>query len=118
MFEGLALGALIAALPRSTTRTATKLLMAGAFALVTPVGMAIGIGVRRQFNGRDRGTLIALGTLDAFSAGILVWVGLVEMLAHDWIFGELRTAPAARVGVAMAALVAGLALMGLLAKWA
>lgn len=53
-----------------------KMMMALAFAVVTPVGMAIGIGVLHRFNGNNPSTLVALGTLDAFSAGILVWVGI------------------------------------------
>jgi zinc transporter 1/2/3 len=57
-----------------------KLLMVLAFSLVTPIGMAIGIGVLHRFNGNDPSTLIALGTLDAFSAGILIWVGLGKSL--------------------------------------
>ncbi|KAK3362491.1 hypothetical protein B0T25DRAFT_512696 [Lasiosphaeria hispida] len=70
-----------------------KLLLATAFALVTPVGMAIGIGVLKNFNGNDPSTIIAIGTLDALSAGILAWVGVVEMRAHDWMLGgEMTTA--------------------------
>ncbi|RWA07136.1 hypothetical protein EKO27_g7964 [Xylaria grammica] len=70
-----------------------KLAMATAFAVVTPIGMAIGIGVLHQFNGNDPSTVIAIGTLDALSAGILLWVGVVEMWATDWLFGgELENA--------------------------
>jgi zinc transporter 1/2/3 len=96
-----------------------KLLLATAFALVTPVGMAIGIGVLHQFNGNDPSTVIAIGTLDAFSAGILVWVGVVEMWAHDWMLGgEMTRASPLRTGLGLLALVAGMALMSLLGKWA
>ena len=92
--------------------------MALAFALTTPVGMAIGIGVLRHFNGNDRATLIAIGTLDALSAGILVWVGLVEMWAHDWIHGPLTEASMFETVIALVGLVAGAAVMSLLGKWA
>jgi len=93
--------------------------MALTFALVTPVGMAIGIGVLDQFNGNDPSTLIAIGTLDAFSAGILIWVGVVEMLAADWFQGgPLADASIGRIGIAGLAFVAGAALMSLLGKWA
>jgi solute carrier family 39 (zinc transporter), member 1/2/3 len=103
----------------STFPMRRKLLLAGAFALVTPVGMAIGIGVLRNFNGNDPSTIVAIGTLDALSAGILVWVGVVEMWAHDWMLGgEMTTAGPLRTGLGMAALVAGMALMSLLGKWA
>ncbi|KAK0731955.1 hypothetical protein B0H67DRAFT_640276 [Lasiosphaeris hirsuta] len=96
-----------------------KLLLAAAFALVTPVGMAIGIGVLKHFNGNDPSTIIAIGTLDALSAGILVWVGVVEMWAHDWMLGgEMTTAGPARTALGLVSLVAGLALMSLLGKWA
>ncbi|KAI1206121.1 Zip-domain-containing protein [Annulohypoxylon truncatum] len=95
-----------------------KLLMAVPFALITPIGMAIGIGVLRQFNGNDPSTLIALGTLDALSAGILIWVGVVEMWAGDWMFGELANASFAETSLAGFGLIGGLVLMCLLGKWA
>jgi zinc transporter 1/2/3 len=117
MFEGLALGARIAELGVST-KTLTKLLMASAFALVTPLGMAIGLGVIRTFNGNDPKTIVAVGTLDAFSAGILAWVGLVDMWAHDWLVGDLKSAPPVRTAVGLASLMSGMILMGLLGKWA
>ena len=104
----------------SSVSFAKKMLMALAFALITPLGMAIGIGVLKQFNGNDPSTLIALGTLDSLSAGILIWVGLVEMLAHDWLMphGDLTNAKAGTACIAGVALVAGMALMSLLGKWA
>lgn len=37
--------------------------------------MAIGTGVLGSFNGNDRATIVAIGTLDALSAGILIWRG-------------------------------------------
>ncbi|KAI5240202.1 Zip-domain-containing protein [Aureobasidium subglaciale] len=115
MFEGLALGSRISDLE---IRMAEKTIMATAFALVTPIGMAIGIGVLNQFNGNDPSTIIAIGTLDALSAGILLYVGLVEMLAHDWMHGELSRAPLKQVVPAAVSLVAGLVLMSVLGKWA
>lgn len=118
MFEGLALGTCIAALPASVASTLTKLAMGTGFALITPVGMAIGIGVLDKFNGSDAATRIAIGTLDAFSAGILAWVGIHEMLARDWLHGSLVTAGVVKTGVAMFSLVAGMAVMSLLGKWA
>lgn len=101
-----------------------KLALAALFAFITPIGMAIGIGVLQHFNGNDKSTIIAIGTLDALSAGILVWVGLVEMWAADWMVGshghpaELADAPILTVILAGFGLVAGLMLMSLLGKWA
>ncbi|RDA87016.1 hypothetical protein CP532_3228 [Ophiocordyceps camponoti-leonardi (nom. inval.)] len=104
-----------------------KLGLAALFAFITPIGMAIGIGVLGQFNGNDKSTLIAIGTLDALSAGILVWVGLVEMWAADWMAGsaghghgggELADANMFTVVLSGFALMAGMALMSFLGKWA
>lgn len=101
-----------------------KLGLAALFAFVTPIGMAIGIGVLQQFNGNNRATLVAIGTLDALSAGILVWVGLVEMWAADWMVGphgkkaELADTDVVTVALAGAGLAAGLVLMSVLGKWA
>ncbi|KAF5010753.1 hypothetical protein FDECE_3108 [Fusarium decemcellulare] len=146
LFEGIALGTRIASLgygqtplalghshshshspsasPVERTGTCTvplwkKLLLASGFALVTPIGMAIGIGVLNVFNGNDPKTLIAIGTLDALSAGILVWVGLVEMWAQDWMWGgELTDASPLTTTLAMFGLITGMVLMSLLGKWA
>ncbi|KAL9635146.1 MAG: hypothetical protein Q9204_002728, partial [Flavoplaca sp. TL-2023a] len=116
MFEGLALGVRISHL--TTTIMLKKLLMASAFALITPLGMAIGLGVLDTFNGKDRSTIIAIGTLDAFSAGILLWTGFVQMWSFDWLYGDLRDAGAVKTGLGMFALISGMVLMSLLGKWA
>ncbi len=96
-----------------------KLLLGLAFALITPIGMAIGIGVLKQFNGNDPSTIIAIGTLDAFSAGILLWVGVVEMWAADWMMGgEMTTSGFLTTTLGLISLVGGMALMSFLGKWA
>lgn len=116
MFEGLALGVRISHL--TTTTMLKKLLMGSAFALITPLGMAIGLGVLNTFNGKDRSTIVAIGTLDAFSAGILLWTGFVQMWSFDWLYGDLREAGAVKTGLGMFALISGMVLMSLLGKWA
>jgi zinc transporter 1/2/3 len=94
--------------------------MALFFTLITPIGMAIGIGVLDSFNGNDPSTMIAFGTLNAISAGILIWVGVVDMWARDWVIekGELLHSGVVKTVVAMVALVAGIVLMSVLGKWA
>lgn len=116
MFEGLALGARISSIKE--IGLLTQSLMAVAFALVTPVGMAIGLGVLNSFNGNAPGTIIALGTLDALSAGILLWAGIVDMWSHDWVYGSLRDSGILTTAVAMTSLVAGMVAMSVLGKWA
>jgi zinc transporter 1/2/3 len=118
MFEGIALGTCIAELPKAAAGTLHKCIMAGLFSLITPIGMAIGIGVLNEFNGNDPSTIVAIGTLNALSAGILAWVGIVEMLARDWLHGRLLNAGMIRTACALIALIAGMVLMSVLGKWA
>lgn len=116
IFEGIALGSRIAQL--ENTSFWTKLVMGLVFAVITPIGMAIGIGVLSKFNGSDRSTLIALGTLDSFSAGVLIWTGVVEMWAHDWLFGPLAAASLWKTCCAMFSLIVGMLVMSVLGNWA
>ncbi|EFW15107.1 conserved hypothetical protein [Coccidioides posadasii str. Silveira] len=116
MFEGLALGSRIADLAKMAT--GMKLIMATIFTLITPIGMAIGLGVRKTFNGNDRSTIIAIGTLDSFSAGILTWASLVNMWGHDWIYGEFRQTGVMKTCLGMLSLLLGMIAMAVLGKWA
>ncbi|PKS12476.1 hypothetical protein jhhlp_000682 [Lomentospora prolificans] len=96
-----------------------KLFLASGFALVTPAGMAIGICLLNRFNGNDPATIWAIGSLDAFSAGILVWVGIVEMWAGDWMLGGCMAHSSPLVSVlGLASLLSGMGLMSFLGKWA
>jgi len=115
VFEGLALGSRIAIIPSSFLR---KVMLGFAFAITTPVGMAIGISVLSSFNGNDPSTIIAIGTLNAFSAGILLWVGVVEMWFVEWSQGPLAHAGVIKSGVGMLSLISGLLVMSVLGKWA
>lgn len=116
MFEGIALGLRIAEL--NDTRLLIKCIMAFFYAVITPIGMAIGIGVLHRFNGNDKSTIIALGTLDSFSAGILIWTGLVNMWYKDWIQGSLISSSPLNFSLSLFSLLAGLILMSVLGKWA
>jgi len=121
-FEGLALGARIALLPNSSLHFGiwSKMMMSGAFALITPLGMAIGIGVLNHFNGNDQSTILTIGVLDALSAGVLLWVGVVDMWARDWAVsgGEMVQAGFGKTTVGMCSLLIGMIAMSVLGKWA
>ncbi|KAK8045551.1 zinc/iron transporter protein [Apiospora rasikravindrae] len=140
LFEGVALGSRIAELglaqvqvqkphrcwgghvdqaPTGAVSAKKKFALASGFAFVTPLGMILGMAVLHRFNGNDPFTIVALGSLDAFSAGILVWTGVVEMWAKDWLEGgEMASQSNVRTGLGLLGLVSGMALMGLLGKWA
>lgn len=49
------------------------------YGITTPVGVAAGLGVRASYNPDSTTASIVSGILDAFSAGILIYTGLVEV---------------------------------------
>ncbi|PWN33771.1 Zinc/iron permease, partial [Meira miltonrushii] len=81
--EGLALASRIVLIP--TLSTLRVWIMYLAFVITTPIGIAIGIGVRQSFNGNDRATLLAIGILTAISAGILLYSSFIQVIAHDFL---------------------------------
>jgi zinc transporter 1/2/3 len=48
------------------------------FGIMTPIGIAIGLGVRHTYNPDSTTASIVSGILDSLSAGILIYTGLVE----------------------------------------
>ncbi|KAM3515825.1 hypothetical protein MY11210_000596 [Beauveria gryllotalpidicola] len=83
-FEGLALGSRIAAIqfPRSSPR---PWLMVLAYGITTPIGQAIGLFVHRIYDPASMGGLITVGVMNAISAGLLLYAGLVQLLAEDFL---------------------------------
>lgn len=111
MFEGLGLGSRLSSLPLprkyrwgeiqawqtacAGSRTWTDLpihavpwVAAVLYASITPLGVAIGLGVRNTYNPDSANAVIISGVLDAVAAGVLLYTGLVELLAHDFIFNR------------------------------
>lgn len=149
LFEGLGLGTRLAHLaiftsPRIEAEARTKALEGGnsslpnaqqlplsksyalfpwfgalAFALTLPLGVAVGLGVRNSYDANSPTALIVSGVFDAFSSGILLYTGLVELLAHEFLFSRaMREAPLGRVVYAGFCVLFGAALMSLLGRWA
>src|SRR5271170_6120825 len=87
MFEGLGLGSRLAILPFANG-SRLPWLLAIAYAVVTPIGMAIGLGVRSTYDSASQTALVVSGTLDAISSGILLYTGMVELLAHEFLFSR------------------------------
>ncbi|WWC71771.1 uncharacterized protein I206_105730 [Kwoniella pini CBS 10737] len=114
-FEGLALGARIALL--RTISKPKQFLMALTFTLITPVGIAIGIGVRKSFSQNGKASLLSVGILNSVSAGILLYAAF-RLLSCDFTDGPLRDAKPFKVIVAILAMVAGMICMSVLGKWA
>ncbi|OLL24501.1 Anthranilate synthase component 1 [Neolecta irregularis DAH-3] len=116
-FEGLGLGTRIAALalPR---RSPKQYLMALTYGISTPIGCAIGFGLRKSYDPASATSLIVQGIFDSISAGLLLYAAIVELLAHDFFYDTLRVAKPATVFAAIASLLTGAAAMALIGAWA
>ena len=107
-FEGLGLGSRIATIPWPKSKRWTPYILASAYGITTPVAIAIGLGVRTSFAPGSANTLITNGIFDSISAGILIYTGLVELMAHEFLFStEMRKAPIKLVMSAFALMTAG-----------
>ena len=84
-FEGLALGSRIAAITAFGPGSAKPWLMALAYGTTTPIGQAIGLLVHRLYDPLSEAGLITVGIMNAISSGLLLFAGLVELLAEDFL---------------------------------
>ena len=118
-FEGLGLGARLAVTPWPKNKKWTPYVLAIAYGFATPIAIAIGLGVRRSYPPGSRTTLIVNGVFDSISAGILIYTGLVELMAHEFMFSRtMRQAPLKTLLSAIGLMCLGAGLMALLGKWA
>ncbi|CAE6463165.1 unnamed protein product [Rhizoctonia solani] len=120
MFEGLGLGTRLAGLElppsyRSWVPYAGAIL----YGLTTPVGIAAGLGIRTTYNPGSTTSSIVGGIFDSISAGILLYTGLVELLAHEFIFNpSMHRAPMGKLLYACGMMCLGAGLMSLIGRWA
>jgi zinc transporter 1/2/3 len=118
-FEGLGLGSRLATLPWPPSKSLTPYILGIVYGITTPTAIAIGLGVRKTYPPTGRTTLIVNGVFDSISGGILIYVGLVELMAHEFMFTPaMQRAPIKTVLAAFLLLCCGAALMALLGKWA
>ncbi|KAL0040876.1 hypothetical protein WJX79_008214 [Trebouxia sp. C0005] len=112
--EGLALGVLFVKAGYSRIK---YMLLAAAFIIVTPVGVAIGIAVSSKYNGESKAALGSEGVFDAVSAGILIYNGLCDLILPTFSDDDLPQSWTMQVA-GFGALYTGAAIMALIGKWA
>uniref|UniRef100_A0A3N7F225 Uncharacterized protein n=1 Tax=Populus trichocarpa TaxID=3694 RepID=A0A3N7F225_POPTR len=113
-FEGMGLGGCIT---QAKFKTKSTVIMALFFSLTTPVGIAIGIGITNVYNESSPNSLIVEGIFNAASAGILIYMALVDLLAADFMHPKVQSNGALQFGVNVSLLL-GAGCMSLVAKWA
>ncbi|XP_047045167.1 zinc transporter 7-like [Lolium rigidum] len=113
-FEGFALGGCIA---QAQFKNLSAALMASFFAITTPTGIAAGAGLASFYNANSPRALVVEGILDAVSAGILIYMALVDLIAADFLGGKM-TGTTRQQLMAYVALFLGALSMSSLAIWA
>ncbi|KAL6865187.1 hypothetical protein ACP4OV_016338 [Aristida adscensionis] len=113
-FEGFALGGCIA---QAQFKTLSVALMASFFAITTPAGIAAGAGLASFYNPNSPRALVIEGILDSVSAGILIYMSLVDLIAADFLGGKMTGSLRQQV-MAYIALFLGALSMSSLAIWA
>jgi zinc transporter 1/2/3 len=117
-FEGLALGSRISTL-QFPPGSMKPWLMALAYGTTTPIGQAIGLAIHRLYDPESMTGLLTVGMMNAISSGLLLFAGLVELLAEDFLSdGSYRTLRGKRRYQACGSVVAGALLMALVGAWA
>lgn len=86
-FEGFALGSRIASLiPDLFAPDSMKpWLMCLAYGTTTPLGQAIGLVLHNMYDPASTTGLLMVGVTNAISSGLLLFAGLVELLAEDFL---------------------------------
>lgn len=118
-FEGLGIGARLSSIPIPKRLNWLPWTLCAGYGLTTPVAIAIGLCLRTTYNAGSFTANAVSGVLDAISAGILIYTGLVELLARDFLFNRGRTRDdGKRLAFMVVCVFLGAALMALLGKWA
>lgn len=90
-----------------------------AYGTTTPLGQAIGLAVHGLYDPASETGLLTVGIMNAISTGLLVFAGLVELLAEDFLSVESYKVLSGRRRIeACIAVVAGSMLMALVGAWA
>ena len=117
-FEGLALGSRISAV-RFEPNSVKPWLMALAYGTTTPIGQVIGLLIHNLYDPASQTGLLTVGVMNAISSGLLLFAGLVELLAEDFLSDESYQVLRGRRRLeACGSVVAGAALMALVGAWA
>ena len=119
MFEGLGLGTRLGILPLPKKYNYVPYVGGFLYGICTPIGIAAGLGIRSTYNPDSPTAAIVSGVMDALSSGILLYTGLVELLAHEFLFNPaMQRASGKHIAFASVFVLLGAGIMSLLGRWA
>jgi zinc transporter 1/2/3 len=113
-FEGAGLSTCIleAGLPRKKNA-----IMFGLFSITTSLGIAVGIGISKIYDEGSRAAALVEGTFNAFAAGILIYLALVDILQEEFNRREVKKHKIWQIQMMMCVLL-GAGVMSVIAIWA
>jgi zinc transporter 1/2/3 len=114
MFEGMGLGGCIL---QAEYKLFKKMVMVFFFSVTTPCGIALGIGLSKIYQDNSPTALVTVGMLNAASAGLLIYMAMVNFLAAEFMGPKLQASIKLQIK-SFAAVLVGAGGMSLLAKWA
>ncbi|KAL8371180.1 hypothetical protein RB595_001159 [Gaeumannomyces hyphopodioides] len=119
-FEGLGLGSRLATFDWPADRRRwTPWVFGVLYGLTTPVAIAAGLGVKEALARDPTTRFMVEGICNAVSGGILLYTGVVELLAHEFMFNPAMDQASIQYKLmAFGCMSLGAGLMALLAKWA
>ncbi|KAL9367630.1 hypothetical protein Peur_038829 [Populus x canadensis] len=117
IFEGMGLGGCIAQAGFSLGTVAYMCFM---FAVTTPMGIVLGMIIFSMtgYDDSNPNALIMEGLLGSLSSGILVYMGLVDLIAADFFHNKLMSSAPWLKKASYIALALGSTSMSILALWA
>ncbi|MCL7030769.1 hypothetical protein MKW94_027934 [Papaver nudicaule] len=113
-FEGMGLGG---CLTQAEFKNKAVAWMAVCYSLTTPTGIAIGMGIMKSYSETSPAALIVQGSMNAASAGILIYMALVDLLEPVFMDGRLQDNRKLHLG-SFLSLVLGAGCMSVIALWA
>ncbi|KAJ4830607.1 Zinc transporter 6, chloroplastic [Turnera subulata] len=117
IFEGMGLGGCIAQAGFSLGTVASMCFM---FAVTTPMGIVLGMIIfsLTGYDDSNPNALILEGLLGSLSSGILIYMGLVDLIAVDFFHNKLMSSAPSLKKASYIALTLGSTSMSILALWA
>ncbi|KAL5055290.1 hypothetical protein RYX36_035972 [Vicia faba] len=114
MFEGMGLGGCIL---QAEYKFVKKAIMVFFFSVTTPLGIALGIAMSSSYKENSPKALITVGLLNGSSAGLLIYMALVDLLAADFMSKRMQGSIKLQLKSYVAVFL-GAGGMSLMAKWA
>ncbi|XP_072982835.1 zinc transporter 4, chloroplastic-like isoform X2 [Typha latifolia] len=112
-FEGFALGGCVSQAKFGSLR---EIVMAIFFAIATPGGIGLGIAVASTYDPGSPSGMLTDGILDSISAGILIYMALVGLIADDFV-GHQKTSSSRLQLACYVSVFMGAMFMSSLALW-